>query len=409
VNALQQKADELTGARTQMTAVFAAKPDRDFTAEEVKGIQERNADLIRLQDEYNALKTITDIEETNRKGLADLDRIARPVPFAGGSERADDAAPPRGPRKSLGEAFIEGEGYKGWRPNSAGQVVSAEVPDLGFKTTFTTGVATLTGYDRQPSMVNLGTQQLTVADLLAQGQTNQNTIRYVKEDTFTNAATTVSEGSAKPEAAFDTSEVDAPVRKIAVTAKVTDELFADFPAMRDYVDNRLRYMVGLTEEAQLLVGDGTPPNIQGIETTSGILTQAKGTDSVPDAFFKAMVKIMTQGFFQPDGVVMHPLDWQDVRLLTTADGIYIWGPPSEAGASRLWGLPVVVTTSQTQNTGLVGAFKLGAQIFRRMGLTVEATNTNVDDFVKNLITIRVEERLALAVYRPKAFCTVTGV
>jgi HK97 family phage major capsid protein len=258
-------------------------------------------------------------------------------------------------------------------------------------------------------MVMVGTERLTIADLLAQGQTNENTIRYVKEDTFTNAATTVTEGATKPEAAFDTSEVDAPVRKIAVTAKVTDELFADFPAMRDYIDNRLRYMVGLTEEVQLLTGDGNAPNITGILTTSGIQTQAKGSDPTPDAVYKAITKVRTVGFFEPDGVVFHPNDWTDIRLLKTLDGIYIWGSPMDMGPERIWGLPVVVTTGMTENTALVGAFRLGAQIFRREGIRVEATNTNSDDFVKNLITIRAEERLALAVYRPKAFATVTGI
>jgi HK97 family phage major capsid protein len=258
-------------------------------------------------------------------------------------------------------------------------------------------------------MIMLGQQALTIADLIAQGETTMNTIRYVREDTYTNAATTVAEGNTKPEAAFDTSEVDAPVRKIAVTAKVTDEMFADFPVIRDYVDNRIRFMVGQQEEAQILLGNGTPPNIQGIETTSGIQTQALGTDPIPDAVFKAITKIAAVGFFQADGVVFNPLDWQNVKLLKTADGIYIWGHPADAGPNRLWGLPVVATVAQTQHTAFVGAFKLGAQVFRRQGITVETTNSNVDDFVKNLITIRAEERLALAVYRPLAFCTVTGL
>jgi hypothetical protein len=246
-------------------------------------------------------------------------------------------------------------------------------------------VSTLTEYDRQPGMVMIGQQALTIADLISQGETTMNTIRYVREDTYTNAATTVAEGGTKPEAAFDTSEVDAPVRKIAVTGKVTDEMFGDFPVIRDYVNNRLQFMVAQQEEAQILLGNGTPPNIQGIETTSGIQTQAAGTDPLPDAVFKAITKIASVGFFQADG---HPAD---------------------PGPNRLWGLPVVATVAQTQHTAFVGAFKLGAQVFRRQGITLETTNSNVDDFVKNLITIRAEERLALAVYRPLAFCTVTGL
>ena len=200
-----------------------------------------------------------------------------------------------------------------------------------------------------------------------------------------------------------------PVRKIAVSAKVTDEMFADFPTIQSYINARLPQMVQLREDGQLLTGNGTAPNLRGILNISGILTQAKGADPVPDAVYKAMIQIMATGFFVPDGVVMHPLDWQDVRLLRTADGLYIWGSPAENGPERIWGLPVVVTTVLTQNTGLVGAFQLGAQIFYRQGITVESTNSNEDDFKKNLIALRAEQREALVVYRPKAFCTVTGI
>lgn len=328
---------------------------------------------------------------------------------AGESESSGKGSDSKAERKSLGQAFVESGGYKGWKRNVSGQTALAEVPEHGFKATFTVAAATLTNYDRQAGIVLVGTQRLTVADLLAQGRTNAPVIRYVREDTFTNAATTVAEGALKPEASFDTSEVDAPVRKIAVTAKVTDELFADFPAIQSYIDARMPLMVQLTEEAQLLSGDGIAPNIAGILNTAGIQTQAKGVDPVLDAIFKAMTKVLAVGFFTPDGVVMHPNDWSDVRLLRTADGLYIMGNPTDAGVMRIWDLPVVVTTSMTENTALVGAFRLGAQVFYREGISVESTNSNEDDFKKNLIALRAEERLALAVYRPKAFCTVTGI
>jgi HK97 family phage major capsid protein len=75
----------------------------------------------------------------------------------------------------------------------------------------------------------------------------------------------------------------------------------------------------------------------------------------------------------------------------------------------IWGLPVAITPAITLNTALVGAFKLGSQYFQREGMTIEMTNSDQDDFIKNKMTIRAEERLALAVYRPLAFCTVTAL
>jgi HK97 family phage major capsid protein len=104
----------------------------------------------------------------------------------------------------------------------------------------------------------------------------------------------------------------------------------------------------------------------------------------------------------PDGIVLHPSDWARVELHKDADGNYMFGGPQGATAPRLWGLPVVATQAMTIDKFLVGAFKTAAQIFDRMAIEVLVSSENEDDFVKNMITIRAEHRLALAVYRPTA-------
>ena len=120
----------------------------------------------------------------------------------------------------------------------------------------------------------------------------------------------------------------------------------------------------------------------------------------PDAIYKAMTKIQVSSELSASGMIIHPTDWQDIRLLRTVDGIYIWGNPSEAGPERVWGLPIVKTTSIAENTGLVGAFDTAAQIFRRKNVTFEVSNSHSDFFVKNKLAIRCVERLAMPVYRP---------
>lgn len=319
---------------------------------------------------------------------------------------------------TVGRAFVESKAYRE-QGTQRKRNFSVEIPNLtNFRATATTATITnFNGIVQLPEMVQLGVQQATVADLLAQGTTNLSAVPYLQEDTLTNAAATVAEGALKPEVTWDWSQVSAPVKKIAVISKVSDELFSDVPTIESYVNMRLRYMVEITEDSQLLLGDGTGSNITGIENTAGIQTQAKGVDSAPDAIRKAMTKIQSIGFFAPDGVVLHPNDWEGVQLLKDGNGQYLAGGPFYAPYGngqfvmyyRFWGLPVVVTTSQTQGTALVGAFKLGAMIFRRTGLTIDSTNSNEDDFKKNLVALRAEERLALAVWRPKAFATVTGL
>lgn len=287
-----------------------------------------------------------------------------------------------------------------------------------FQTRTTLNTTGLTSIQKLPDVVQLGQQPLTAADLLAQGTTDAPTVRYIRESSFTNAATTVAEGGTKPEAAFATAEVDAPVRKISVTAKVTDELIQDFPAVASFIDARLRFMVLTTEEAQLLNGNGSGTNLTGLLQTSGIQTQARGSDTQLDALFKGITKVRQNAFAEPSGIIVNPADAQTLRLAKDSNGQYFGGGPmftpyGNGPFTRMvnvvWGLPMIVTTQISAGVALIGDFARGAQIFRKQGITIEATNSNEDDFRTNKIAIRVEESLAFAVYLPPAFCQVSGL
>lgn len=383
-----------------------------MTKDETQVVRERNDELTEIAEQWEAARDAEEIAAKNMEWLENASKPHRPeFPNAPSGPSRGVSGYDMPELKSLGEQFIESGSYKSFDPGATKQYSVMDIPGLypNLKATFTTSGSALTAYDRQPGIVMVEQQKLTILDLLARGETTMNTIRYVQETSYTNAATTVSEGGTKPEATFATNEADAPVRKIAVTAKVTDELFADFPAIRDYINMRMPFMVNQQLETQLLSGNGTPPNMTGILNTSGIQTQATGADTNPDAIYKAAVKVRTVGFFEPDGVVIHPNNWTPIRLLKTTTGEYVWGHPAENGPERLWGLLVDVTTAITANTALVGAFRLGAQVFFREGIRMEATNSNEDDFKKNLIALRCELRAALAVYRTLAFTKVTGL
>ena len=141
----------------------------------------------------------------------------------------------------------------------------------------------------------------------------------------------------------------------------------------------------------------------------GIQTQAKGADPTPDAVYKAIVLVRVTGRAFPDATVMHPLDWQDIRLLRTVDGIYIWGNPSEAGPERIWGIQVVQSDAQTQNTAVVGDFGNFSLLAVKRGIEVKVSDSHSTFFVEGKQAVRADMRAALAFTRPAAFCTVTGI
>lgn len=333
--------------------------------------------------------------------------------------------------ETLGNALITSEEYRKLEPGKEQDVkISIRtniLPSQLFRTTYSGTGDALTGYDRQPGIVELGQQQPTVADLFMQAQTDSPTVRYMQEATYTQAADMVTEGDEKPEAAFDLAEVDATVRKAAVFSRVTDETLEDFSQIRPYIDQRLSFMVRSKIDDQLLNGSGTAPQIQGLLGTSGIQTAEMASNTavkLAEAIMNAITKVRTVGFFEPDAIVIHPNDYQKLRLATDANTQYYgggffqnqYGTGSTPANPDLWGLRVVQTTAISEidlatpasgNKGpVVGAFKLGGAVFYRNGLSIESTNTNEDDFINNLVTIRVEQRLALAVYRPLAFCRV---
>lgn len=418
----QEIGERLHKERSDQAALFEAHRAEDgsldMPAEKVAEARKRNEAITDLAKQYEEALDLENIDSANRSALENgqKPRAAKAPAF----EAVEQLGRGVWSGKSIGEMFVESPEFAashGLTRGESGPSLMIDIEKTWGKVAAANGIQaavfdTATGYAPQsirlPTPITPGFQTPRVASLLPQGRTSQPSIPYMEETTTTNAAAETAESGSKPEAAIAFTEKTSAVRKIAVSLPVTDEALEDIPFIESYLDTRLRTFVQLREDSQLLNGNGTAPNLRGILNTSGIQTQAKGADPTPDAVFKAMTKIRAVAFLEPTGAVFHPNDWQEVRLLRTADGIYIWGSPSEAGPERIWGLDVVQTTVEPENTGLVGAFRDGAQIFRRSDLSLQVGWVN-DQFVKNQRTIIVEERLALVVFRPNAFCTVTGI
>jgi HK97 family phage major capsid protein len=300
-----------------------------------------------------------------------------------------------------------------------GQVVESDelkeyVKEGNFKKSITVQVKAVTSAansagaavapDRLSGIVTLPQQRLTVRDLLSPGRTSSNLIQYIKETGFVNNAATVAEGAKKPESSITMTEAQSVVAKIAHFIKASSEIMSDFPALQSIIDTRLRYGLALIEEAQLLKGSGVGNNLNGIYTQASqyaapiVINNPTRIDVLRLALLQAEL-----AEYPSTGIVLNPADWTAIELQKDSTGAYIFANPQSTAQPGLWGRPVVTTKSMTVDEFLVGAFKMGAQIFDREQASVTIATQNEDDFVKNLVTILAEERLALADYRPEAF------
>ena len=276
-----------------------------------------------------------------------------------------------------------------------------------------------------PGVVETLFQPLRFADLLLSGQASGNTVRYVVEGTATSGAAGVAEAGNKPESTLGISTKDEPIKKIATLLPIAEEMLEDAPAVQSYINGRLSLFVRIEEERQLFRGTASSAEVQGILTSRSVPVYAGGTAAGNKAvqLFKAMNGLRGSAFVEPEWIVMHPTDWEGIRLLADTSGQLFGGgpffgpyggPQGPASATGqisgaqdiIWGKPVYVTAAiGNAGTALVGT-RAGAQVWRKGGVSVEATNSHSTYFALNLVAIRAEERLGLTVYRPGAYVQV---
>lgn len=378
-------------------------------------IQKRNAELDELGKHAQSLRDINDIagqvkarEETPRGFVH---------PQGGGGQGGLPAN--RGQFKSLGEQLIEAKAFKDWIDGARGAALEMKFEKALASEFLARGahydtmqakalMSTTSGFApesiRMPGFVEAVTRPIQLVDILPMGRTNQPAITYMEETTRTHAAAETAEGAAFAESTFAFTERTSPVRKITDSVPVTDEQMEDVPLIEGYINNRLPFGIRQRLDEQVGVGDGTGTNLRGLFNTPGILTLARvAGDNVVDVFYKGAVQVRLQGRAMATHHVIHPLDFQDVRLMKTADGVYIYGDPSVAGPERMWGLPVVQYEPQGAGRAMTGSFMPSyIELIERRGIDIQVGYVDAQ-FTQGQKTIRGDMRGALPVYRPAAF------
>lgn len=322
--------------------------------------------------------------------------------------------------------------------------------------------------DWRPGIVEKLFYQLTLGDLITEFSTTSVNVSYLTESTANLTANAVAESQLYPFSSIALSRTYAEIGKVANAITISDEAIADAPTLFNFVQGRLLFAIRRQEEVQLLAGAW--PGVGGLmsfapsftQSSSGSLFGATSTTApvtfppsgtagtgvvaqtinslqygrvipgpsgapantyatavaVAEQLFDAFVDIELQVFQKPNAILMHPRDWQLLRVAKDSNGQYFGG--SFFGANygygmtvngentldrqMLWNTPVVTTPLIPQHTILVGWFDPQTiQIARREGIRMQMTNANGTDFVQGNVTVRAEERLGLLVYRPPAF------
>ena len=326
------------------------------------------------------------------------------------ARRAGGEAPDQ--YKSIGRQFIESEEVKAAMAQGdrfRGKV-SVEVKNIT-STSAPGGQDVSTGLvvaDRQPGIVQVQpNRRLVIRDLLMPGRTSSNAIEWVRETLFTNNAASVAENPANPKPQSDlTFDLqNTPVRTLAHFVVASKQIMADAPMLQSYIDGRLRYGLSYVEDNQLLNGQGVGTDLSGLMKNSAAFAAPPGF-AVADASNLDVIRVAmlqaTLALFPATGHILNPTDWAAIETTKDNQGRYIWANPANVLGPTLWGLPVAESLAMTAGDFMTGAFRYASQIFDREDASVLISTEDRDNFVKNMVTILCEERLALAVYRPQA-------
>lgn len=390
-----------------LTSLVRTRMDEVKSAAELHATELKNLGKVTDETKANADKALTDLNEIKSRLAEAEQKLAR----RGSGEDAPVEA------KSMGQLVTENEEFKSGKLDGTARgsirvrMTRDEMKDIMSATATWGSTASVGNALVQPdrrAMVLPAQQALTVRDLLLPGTTGSGAIEYPQETAFTNNAAPVAEGATKPKSDLTFDQKSVPVRTIAHIFKASRQILDDAPMLRTYIDGRGRYGLKLKEEQQLLTGNGTGANMLGLIPQATAFAVPTGLTGASDAIgrLRAAILQVYLSEFPASGIVLNPIDMASFELQKDSEGRMMFSSPFGAPLQkRLWNLPVVETISMAQGSFLSGAFDIGAQIFDRMDVEVLVSTENADDFERNMVTIRIEERLALAVYRPASFVT----
>jgi len=429
---LLQKAAAAARAAREI-AEKADREGRDMTADERSQFDAKFAEATRGRADSEAAKADEDV-------LAKASEIADLVGLPGSAkddlhEQGEGEGGDRRRAKNLGLQIVESAAFKAaMAPYAGGRVPEKarfQTDPINVKALITGASDTSGGALVVPEQTGifemLGRRPLTIRNVISVRRTGSDAVEFVRQISHTNNAAPVPEaisadaigdgtggtatvitGGVKPQGSWAFERATATVKTIAEWVPATKRALADVAALEGLINDELRADLAEAEEDQLLTGDGTGENLEGILEVSGTQGQSFDTD-IFRTVRRALTKVRTVGRAVPNGVGLNPADVETVDLAREngTTGAFIGGGPFTLGPRTLWGVPIVESEAIPAGTAIVADWRK-AVLWDREQATVTMTDSHADFFIRNLVAILGEERVAFAVTRPSAF-VVTDV
>jgi HK97 family phage major capsid protein len=329
-----------------------------------------------------------------------------------GGGQQDDTQPSV---ESMGDQVVKSERFKSWCEGQLqkvrfelkgvlGNAAQQDARTVQKNTVLTSNV--VVPADRRDGVLPGAFRQFTIENFLNARTTDSNAVEYTRELLWTNNAAEVAEGAQKPESSITFELINMPVTTVAHWIKISRQLSKDAPALVAYINQRMRYGVDKRVEDQLVSGNGTAPNIAGLLKTGnytphGYTSAVLGAVNQRLRLIRKVIGDLAAADYPADYIIMNAQDWADIELMVDTQNNYLIGDPQGRIEPRLWGLPVLATNAMPVDTFLV-LNRMAAAVYNREGTVVEMSESDADNFTKNLITIRAERRLMLAVEIPAA-------
>lgn len=325
------------------------------------------------------------------------------------------------------------EGKKNQKPLSFGQAFAKTMKEGGFDGIQTAlksgkidhimeikafGTAQFTDYEAfdteyQPIITNLY-DQFHWRNLLPNAATSKEFISFPKQGTTTGAPGPWNYGAnpgatvTKPVITPTITPYTAKVEWIAGIIKhIEVSMLEDFGWATTFLSNLLREELLKAEDNQILNGNGTSPQLDGLLNNSVAYDgdYTVGIEKIMDAAWRQL----GDQYMTPNAIVMSNADKVGI-ILNKADTSGEYNLPAGAigyvnGRLTFDGLPIYTTPQMSPGQALVGDFNQ-AVLAIRSAPRLRIFDQNEDDATKNYLMMRIEERVALAIRRAGAFVEI---